>query len=141
MKPYTSDQVVVAVAGILVMTGRGEKEFIKIAPMNPLFSTKVGSDGEVARSRSNDHRAKVELTLLQTSSANAFLSALLEADTLASNGAGVGPFLCQDLDGLSLYTGDACWITEHPEVVFANEVEQRLWKIEVANLIAVTGGN
>lgn len=141
MKIYTSDQVTCAICNLLMQTGRGEKEFLKIRPKNPRFSSKAGADGEVSRSRSNDKRAEVELTLMQTSDGNALLSTLFLADSNAPNGAGVGSFLVKDMGGTSLYVGDACWITEMPEVTFSNEVEQRVWKIEVANLVDFTGGN
>lgn len=140
-KFYTSDQVVASLGGIPLNTGRGEGVFIKITPMNPAFSTKVGADGEVARSRSNDRRHSIEITMLQTSDANVVMSALHQLDLNAPNGAGVAALMIEDMSGTSLHIAPECWITEAPEVQYGPEIEERTWKLEAANMVNIIGGN
>lgn len=140
-KFYTSDQVVASLGGIPLNTGRGEGVFIKIRPKNPSFTTKVGADGEVARSRSNDHRCEIELTMLQTSDANILLSTLHQLDLNAPNGAGVAALLIQDMSGTSLHAAPEAWIVEPPEVQYGPEIEMRTWKLEAANMTNIVGGN
>lgn len=141
MKIYTSDQIVASLGGIPLNTGRGDGMFIEIDMMNPAFTTRVSADGEVARSRSNDRRAKVSITLLQTSDSNILLSALHQLDLLAPNGAGVAAFLVKDMNGTSLHTGAEAWISKPPKVAYAATIELRVWELEVANLIDIVGGN
>lgn len=141
MKVYTSNQVTASLGNIPLNSGRGDGVFIKITPMNPAFSTKVGADGEVARSRSNDRRHKVEITLMQTSDSNILLSALHELDLFAPNGSGVAAILIQDMSGTSIFIAPEAWIVKAPEVQYGPEVEMRTWELEVANPINLVGGN
>jgi hypothetical protein len=141
LKNYTSDEVVISLGTIPINTGRGEGTFIKIKPKSPQFTTKVGADGEVARSRSNDHRHEIEITTLQTSDANLILSTLHILDQNAPNGAGVAAFLCEDMQGTSLHAAAECWIVEAPEVEYAAEIKERVWKLECAFMVNFVGGN
>lgn len=141
MKVYTSNQVVASLGGIPLNTGRGDGVFIKITPMNDMFTTKVGADGEVARSRSNDRRHKVEITLMQTSDANILLSALHQLDINAPNGSGVAALFIKDMSGTSLHIAPEAWITKSPEVSYGPEVEMRTWELEAANMVDIVGGN
>ena len=140
-KFYTSDQVVVSLGTIPINTGRGEDVFVKITPMNPAFTSKVGADGEVARSRSNDRRHKIEITTLQTSDANLLLSILHQLDLNAPNGAGVAAILIEDMGGTSVFAAPECWIVEAPEVEYGAEVKERTWKLEAATPLNMVGGN
>jgi structural protein KPP10_ORF10 len=141
LKNYTSDQVVASLGAIPLNTGRGEGTFIKIKPKSPAFSSKVGADGETARSRSNDRRHEIEITTLQTSDANALLSTLHQLDLHAPNGAGVGALLIKDMSGTSLHAAAECWIVEAPEVVYAADIQERVWKLECADMVNFVGGN
>jgi Protein of unknown function (DUF3277) len=140
-KFYTSNEVVASLGTIPLNTGRGEGVFIKITPKNPAFTTKVGADGEVARSRSNDHRFDIEMTMMQTSDANILLSALHQLDLNAPNGAGVAAILIEDMSGTSVFVAPECWIVEVAEVQYGPEVEMRTWKLEAASGVQLVGGN
>lgn len=138
---YDCNEVSSVVCGIPIEGGYGEDTFIEIEYLSPAFVTKVGADGGVTRSKTNDNRAKVTLTLMQGSVENALLSAMHIIDKRASNGAGVGPCMIKDNQGTSLYAGEKSWIVSHPKVTFGKSGEMRVWEIEVANLEAFTGGN
>ena len=142
MKVYTSNQIVATFAGVPIQSGRSsEGDFIKIERMNPAFSTKVGADGEVARSRSNDKRTKITVTLMQTSDTNALFSAIFLLDETAPNGAGVGAFGVKDQGGTSLHFAAESWITKPADATYAAEVGTRVWEFEAANMTGVIGGN
>lgn len=142
LKIYTSNQIVATFAGIPIQSGRsGEGDFIKLERMNPAFSTKVGADGEVARTRSNDKRAKITVTLMQTSDTNALFSAIFNLDENAPGGAGVGAFEVQDLGGTSLHFAPEAWIVKPADATYAAEVGTRVWEMEAAQLNGVIGGN
>lgn len=139
-KIYDADQVTVAILGI-PMKGYADGDFLTIERDTPVFSDVVGTDGEVTRSKTNDRRAKVTLRLMQTSSSNDLLSAAVNADENAPNGAGIGAFLVRDRSGRALHTASECWISEVPSRGFGREAKEREWVIRVADLKSFDGGN
>jgi hypothetical protein len=147
LRIYDSNQVTVMIAGLPIDVDSGgsggyaDDEFLTIARETPVFTDVVGTDGEVTRSKTNDHRATVTLKLMQTSRSNAALAALHALDRNATNGAGVGAFMVKDLNGLSLYTAAECWISAPPEVAFGRAAASREWTVRVATLADFTGGN
>lgn len=141
LKIYDSNEVDVIVAGYPIDSGRGTDEFVKIAFDSNAFEDVVGVDGQVARSKTNDLRATVTVTLMQTSKANAMLSALHQLDLNAPNGAGVGSLMIKDKQGTSLYAAAECWIQKTPDSSFKKTADERAWSIRCAKLIAFTGGN
>jgi hypothetical protein len=141
LKVFDADQVTLVLAGLLIDSGFDDGEFLRIEFETDAFIDKVGTDGEVTRSKTNDKRATATVLLAQSSSGNALLSALLELDQNAPNGAGVGAFLVKDVQGTSLYKATASWIMKHPDVSFDREATVREWPIRIADLKAFTGGN
>lgn len=137
---YDPDQVLVYFAGILVQ-GFADGEFIAVEQMSDGFTSVVGSDGEVARSKSNDRRVKVTIKLLQTSSANALLSAAHIADLAAPNGVGASVLTIEDLHGGSIVQGAQAWIVKFPDAPYDRTAKSREWIIEVADGVRVEGGN
>lgn len=141
MKEYDSKEVDVIIAGIPIQSGRGKGEFLKIAPNSNAFTHVKGVDGEGSRARTHDNSALATVTVMQTSDANALLSALYTLDVNAPGGAGVGPFLVKDKQGTSLFAAEACWIEKIPEVTYAGEVGERAWPIRIDDLKPFVGGN
>jgi hypothetical protein len=137
---YDANEVQISFAGVPI-EGYADGDFLTITHEADAFASIVGSDGNVARSKTNDNRATIEIRLMNTSPTNAALSAIYQADKKAPGGAGVGAFLCVDLNGTSLYTGGNAWIRRAPDPVFGREANERVWTLEVDNLIDFTGGN
>lgn len=137
---YDSSQVQVAFAGIPVQ-GYADGDFLAISWETDAFTDVVGTDGDVSRSKTNDRRATVEITLMSTSPTNDLFSALHIADLNAPGGAGVGALLITDLNGTSLYTAGNAWISKAPDVTYGREANERVWTLRVDNLRAFTGGN
>lgn len=140
-KIYDADQITIVVAGILINSGYADGEFCSIQQDTDDFTDVVGTDGEVARSKTNDNRATITISLMQTATANALLSVLSNIDKIASNGAGVGPLLIKDLAGTSLYAASKCWVAKAPDVTFDRGATSREWKIRCADLVRLDGGN
>jgi len=137
---YDSNEVQVAFGGVPV-EGYADGDFITITHASDAFSSVVGTDGTVARSKTNDLRADIEIRLMNTSPTNAALSAIYQADRNAPGGAGVGAFLCVDLNGTSLYAAGNAWIKRAPDPVFGREANERVWLLECDALQDFTGGN
>ncbi len=139
-KFHDADQIALWFNGVLIQ-GFADGEYYSIEQSSPGFTSVAGTDGEVARSKSNDRRAKVTLKLLQTSSVNAQLSAIHQNDLNAPGGAGVGDFLMQDLQGTTLAQGSQCWITKYPDGKEDRTATSVEWEIEIANVNRTVGGN
>jgi Protein of unknown function (DUF3277) len=136
---YDANEVQISFAGIPV-EGYADGDFLTIT-VAEAFTSVVGTDGKVARSKTNDGRAQIELRLMNTSPTNAALSAIHNADKYAPGGAGIGAFLCVDLNGTSLYAGGNAWIKKAPDVTFGREANERVWQIEIDTIRDFTGGN
>ena len=137
---YDSNEVQISFAGVPV-TGYADGQFLSITHTSDAFVSMVGTDGQVARSKSNDNRAEISIDLLQTSPTNAAFSAIHLADKNAPGGAGIGAFLCVDLNGTSLYAAGNCWIKRSPDPTFDREPTSRTWLLECDALQDFTGGN
>jgi len=143
MKVYDSNEVSLIVAALPLESGRGEEggTFVALEYLTDAFVDVVSLDGEATRSKTNDNRATVTVTLMSTSSSNALLSALHNADKLANNGAGVGPLLIQDRQGNTVYAAAESWVVKSPKQEFGQKAVPLEWQIRCANLISFVGGN
>jgi len=141
LKTYDPRKFAIVFAGILVNEGLADGTFCTVTPTTPGFSSKVGTDGEVTRSRSHDRRAEVKITVMQTSELNDRLSAVYNADRAAVNGAGVASFRIQDLAGTTVLRASKAWISDEPDVSLEAEASTREWTIELADLDSTHGGN
>lgn len=140
-KVYDANEVTVNVAGLPIESGYDDGEFCRIEQESDDFTDKVGTDGEVTRSKTNDRRATIAIILMQSSDGNALLSGLNNIDRLAGNGAGVGPLLIRDRQGTALYAAAECWISKPPDVSFDREPTAREWTLRCASLERFDGGN
>ncbi len=139
-KVYDADQVRISIAGIPIAGGYADGEFCRIERETEAFTDVVGTDGEVTRSKTKDNRATVTVLLMQTSDSNLLLSALHNTDKLTSGGAGVGPLLIEDGNGITLHEAAQCWIQNSPDVSYDREPTAREWIIRCANLFDITAG-
>lgn len=140
MKHYNATQVNVSLAGKTLTGGYDDGTFFVIKRKGPSYTSKVGSDGEVVRSKTNDLRGEFEIHLMQSSIDNDWLSALFILDENAENGAGVGALSCEDKNGTALHFAKNAWLTEWPEAEFGREAGPRVWKGECDLLENFIGG-
>lgn len=140
LRQYNSKEVIVTV-GAIAIDGYADGTFVVAEKTEDTFGTTVGADAEVCRSRKNDERGKVTLTLMQSSQSNDLLSALHEADKALPAGAGTVPFLMKDLSGRTLVQAQNAWIVKPPSVEFARDPTNREWVIESDDLKILAGGN
>jgi hypothetical protein len=122
--------------------GWGDGGGIEVEYEGDSFDWKKGADGSVVRSKTYENRATAKLVVLQTSAVNKVLSALLNADNAASNGAGVGPVLIRDRQGLTVISGSKAWIKGRPKTVpFKGTAENHEWLIAISDVTDFIGGN
>jgi hypothetical protein len=117
-------KLVIITYGGTPISGFVDGTFIDIAPSKEGFTRKVGADGEVMRSRSNDNTHDVTVTLMQSSLANQYLSTCNQADRLS--GAGMLPLSITDMNGTTLCFWPQAWV-EVPSWGFATEDTDRGW--------------
>lgn len=141
MKTYDPRKFDIVFAGIHLNEGVADGTFVVYSSTTPGFSSKVGVDGEVTRSRQHDRRATVRLTLMQTSEINDRLSAAYEADRQAINGQGVGSFLIRDRSGTTLVEASRAWISDDPDLNLEQTASSREWLFELADAKATHGSN
>ncbi len=142
LKVYDADQVTINFAGADIDSGFADGEFVRIEEEEQ-FATVTGSDGEVTRSRTNQNVATITILLNQSSGGNAALSLLHGQDRLLGGGAGVGPLLIRDRQGLSIFTSESAWIVKFPDESYDREATTREWMLHaVMNPTSrIVGGN
>lgn len=125
------------------LSGFAEGTFISIKRKTASFESKVGSQGDVVRTRLADKRTDIEFELLQSSMSNVILSALVYADENPGSIAGTGPWPIDVFDAVSgsTYQAAQAWIVKPADAEFADKAGARKWAIECAELNAmVTSG-
>ena len=140
-KVYNADEVTLNIAGALIESGYADGEFLRVEQESDDFTDVVGTDGEVAVSKTKDRRATITVLLMQTSDGNDILSAL---SNLARNGtglAGAGPLYIRDRQGRTVYESSTCWIAKPPDASFDRSAGPREWKIRCDKLERFDGGN
>ncbi len=131
VKTYDPKKVLVTFGG-MPLGGYADGTFVSIKAKSDLFSKKVGADGEIVRSRSNDNTHEVTLTLMQSSPSNTYLSTIKNLDRLAN--LGIRPLSITDLSGSSLFFWPQAWINKDPDADFAKEASDRAWVFETGNV-------
>lgn len=137
---YDFDRVSLSVGGWIV-DGYAEDSAIKLTQLNPIFKTKAGVDGRVARSKVLVRTAELEVHLMASSATNDYFGQLSKSDMSLPNGAGIVPVTLKDNSGRAVYLSAQAWISELPEVDYAEEIGSRMWKIFIADLDRTDAGN
>lgn len=130
VKTYNPKFVTVAL-GTHMARGFGDDSIIEIEPVGDGVTSQSGCDGEIVRSVDPDSRYTVKLTLLQTSSTNAFLNNMRKRDK--KYGTGTFPISIKDLMGNQKFTGSTAWVKNDATFKRGKEAENREWEIEVGD--------
>jgi hypothetical protein len=135
-KEYDPSQVSVVFLGNLI-EGFAPGTFISVT-LPPLTADEAGVNS-VARLKLNDRRASIEISLLQTNSANSTLTGIV---TLDKAGNGVGPLVIKDGSGNSLFFALNAWIEQEPNITYASDsVGTYTWTLKCADYEANIAGN
>lgn len=140
MKVFDPAQFPIVFGGVQ-MQGFSENTMAKFEFDGESFSDVVGVDGEVTRSKNMDRRAKLTVSLMQTSDTNDLLSAMYNAGRLGTNGSDVAALRVEDLNGRLVITGAEAWIMDTPKPTYGKSGSEYEWVIRIANCEAFFGGN
>ena len=136
---YDPAKVTINFGGVPI-SGYTDGEFATVSSTSDQWTTQVGADGEVSRSKSNDYTDEITLTLKASSQSNLYMSTVFEADRTANTGK--LPFSIIDLSGTTLLGWDSAWIAKVADVGFSKENGERAWTIRTGQrIVSVIGGN
>ena len=140
MATKTYDPKLVIITFGLPINGYADGTFISVTSSTERFTTTVGADREVTRTRSNDDTAEITITLKQSSASNDYLSTVAELDRTLN--LGIRPLQIVDLSGTTLLFWPEAWVQSMPDVEFSNEATDRAWVFKTGQPVAMTiGGN
>lgn len=138
-KTFDFKKVIVTVGPVIINGFADGDDAIVVEKVSPLYSSRVGGDGEFVRSKSPDKRGKITLRLLASSFSNSLLSGLAALDELGT-GQGDQLVLIKDMNSIDLVIGENCYVTELPKMAYGRTVGERIWVLESPNLILFSGG-
>lgn len=123
---YSADAWDFNFAGLDISTGKGPDEFLKFEQQEDEVTYKPGLDGEGVFSVVPGRARKCTLTLLETSSGNAKLSAYLNASRKVKGGL-PAPLFAKDSLGTTKEFSPAAMITRMPDTQAAKEAGVTVW--------------
>lgn len=138
MKNYNPRKISLIV-GVKAISGFVDGTFLELDYDEDAFTKRIGADGKVTRSASSNFSGSMTITLDQASDSNDYLSGLALIDR--ASGAGVVPVLLRDAGGSTIATGAEAWIRKQAGTTYGNASEDRVWIIDIAELVMNTGGN
>jgi hypothetical protein len=123
---YDPKKVIITLGGVPI-GGYADGTFVQIDPNSETWQKKVGADGEVARSLSNDNTHTMQITLMQTSLSNAYLRTVMNADKLT--GLGMLPLSFTDLNTGDIHFWPQAWVSTTPPLGRAKETTDTQWTL------------
>jgi hypothetical protein len=132
---YDPKKVIITLGGVPI-SGYADGTFVQIDPNSETWTKKVGADGEVARSLTNDNTHTIQITLMQTSLSNAYLRTVMNADKLT--GLGMLPLSFTDLNTMEEYFWPQAWVSTDPSTGRAKETTDMQWTIHTGQQAVAT---
>lgn len=133
---YTPSEVILSFGGYRV---EGWDQ-ISIEMSTPIFKPIKGIRGKHTRVKDLDTSATISLGVMQTCSANDYLSEILRLDS--EQGTGRLSITLQDKSGNSIFSSEEAYITGYPRVDFGEDIVFRPWTIFCQTTVKyVVGGN
>lgn len=136
---YSAKDYALTVANVTLDSGRGADTFVEIAGEEDDFGYQAGLDGEGVFFSNPKKYTILTVYMMQTSQANAVLSALHLA-SLAAEGI-MYPVSGQDSRGTSKIVSEAAMILKMPDEVYAKEPGVTAWRIGVHKPDRFVGGH
>jgi hypothetical protein len=129
---YDFKKVVLTFGGVPI-DGYAEGSVINVeASDGEEYKKKVGADGEVSWSKSNNNTHKVTITLKQSSTSNAYLSSIHNTDR--ETGKAIFPLGITDLNGTSKQFWPHARIIGDPAWGYGADETDRQWVFDTAQI-------
>jgi hypothetical protein len=136
---YDPKEYTFSFGGVACPGGFGDSSGIKVSMTTDNINIKKGIDGKGMAVRSNDDQAAVEVTLLKTSSYNAYLSGLMLRQRLFSvPGKAIQ---IASVSGDVVFHGDEAWIAKEADLTVDKDGADNVWTFKVVSgKLALSGG-
>ena len=135
---YIPKNLVVVVGGVII-NGFTDDDFFTVERNEDIFTTKVGANGDVVRSKSSNYTGIITLKLLQTSPVNLVLSELFKTYYPDQAGLEILSFAAKEGDFTVVYAAE-CWLKTTPKMNYGKEAGDREWVLEAKELQYTIGG-
>lgn len=135
---YSPDQVDIVFKGIPI-TGFADGTFVEIEREVDTFTKKVGSLGDVARTKSLNKSGKITITVMDTHPVNDALAGVLSDDE--QDGSGIGAFTMKDRAGLTIAQATDAWCMRVPKITRAQVTANVVYVFEAASIFLQHGGS
>jgi hypothetical protein len=132
---YDAKKVIITFGGVPI-SGYADGTFVQVDPSAETWTRKVGADGEVSRSLSNDNTHTIQITLGQMSLSNSYLRTAMNADKLT--GLGMLPLSFTDLNTMESHFWPQAWVSTDPSTGRAKETTDMQWTIHTGQEAAAT---
>jgi hypothetical protein len=137
-KDYDPKKVTINLGGHIA-EGFADGTFVSVTRNNQTWQVASGASGEHARAKSNDRTGTVEITLMQTSKTNDYLTSKMLLDE-GSDNAGKFAFGIIDANGATIVGAIEAWVQQPPTIEFGKELGDRAWTLEMGDLEIFVGG-
>ena len=137
-KDYDPNKVTINLGGHIA-EGFADGTFVTVTRNNPTWQVASGASGEHARAKTNDRTGTAELTLMQTSKTNDWLTSKMLLDEGPDN-AGKFTFGIIDANGSTVVAAVEGWVQQPPSTEFGKELGDRVWTIEFGDVELFVGG-
>ena len=127
--------------GEIPISGFAQDAAISVEHDEDDWTLVVGVDGEGTRSKTSNASATITVSLMQSSTTNALLTAARNLDVLAPGGVGGKALLIKDGSGTTLFSAVTAWIQKPPTAELNREASTREWVFRTDNLVAFHGSN
>ena len=137
-KNYNPQLIIASFNGV-VLQGFADGTHLRIERSEDVYSTVVGTGGDVTRVRNHNKTGMVTFTLMAESISNSQLQALQLVDE--ATGLGRGSLYIEDLNGTILVDAAQAWIMKSPDSEYSKEsAGNREWRIQCAELSMLLSG-
>ena len=134
MPVYSKNKVSLIIGGKPI-TGFSPDSMVEISYTEPRATITVGCQGEEMESDSDSKHGSLKISLLQTSSDNAFLSTLVKTKKRF-------PWVCRDASGNSVANSLKSRVVQMPALKLGRQAENEYtWEIQGPDLEIFIGGN
>ncbi len=139
LNTYNLKNVSVQIGGV-ALSGFGENDAVSIDAAEEIWTTSVGADGEVVRSKNNNATGTITITCMQTSGVNEICENIRLLDEAADQtGLFLLPIIIFDEHRNETISSEQCWLMSHPTRSFGKRVAEREFVFAAPNLSITRG--
>jgi hypothetical protein len=138
LRNYSPSDVDVIFKGITI-TGFADGTFIEVEREVDTFTKKVGSLGDVARTRSLNKSGKITITVMDTHPVNDALATVISNDE--QDGRSFGAFSMKDRNGATEIRASEAWCMRVPKVTRAQTTGNVAYVFEAASIFIKHAGS